>query len=181
MGTPTSITCTISVPGAPSATCAALGTNIYTALPTDFIKNAVNTTYYFGRYAKASMNKGRDWFRLTTFPTFNGTSPDIVNTTSCNALLGYNFTVFYSEALVRNNSFLYLQHIRVVENRQPVALTSTSVTLRHNFDYVFVPSQQLSAFEEFEKRFETGFRGVINSVFKKVVLPILQPSSVKEV
>lgn len=169
------------MPAGSSTSCTQFGTNIYSALPTDFISNALNTTYYFGRYAKANMNKGRDWFRFSTFPAFNGTSPDVVNTTSCNALLGYNFTVFYSEALVRNNSFIYLQHIRVKENRQPVPLASTTLTLRHNFDYVFVPSQQLSSYEQFQQRFETGFRGIVNSVFKKVVLPILQPSSVKNV
>ena len=96
-------------------------------------------------------------------------------------MVGYNFTIFYSEALVRNNSFLYLQHIRVVENRQSVDRASQSLALRHNFNYVFVPSDQLTSFQEFQQRFDTGFRGVVNSIFKKVVLPLLQPSSVKEV
>jgi hypothetical protein len=181
MGTPTSIVCTIAVPSGSSTSCSQFGTNIYTANPLNFIQNALNTSFYFGKFGKSDMNKGKDWFRFESFPALNTTTPSGSDTNTCNLLLGYNFTVFYSEALVRNNSFIYLQYIRVTENRQSVALSSTSLALRHNFNYIPLPAQQLTAYEDFQKRFQTGFTGAVNSVFTKLIVPLLNPSSVTQV
>jgi len=153
--------------------------NTDTSLKT-FLDRTLDQTTYLGKFSQSLMSRPADWLQIPAMAAeWSANVAAVVSKTGyCSYNKGYKITIHYSFALSDAKRMYYIIKIEKTLVTGELVKSSIKAEFGIYIDYVF-HSPQVKDPDAFTEKYGSGLIGAVNYFFTEVILPVLQPSSVR--